>query len=608
MSLKKGTAGKGMKQMLALALAGVMVFGSAVTTEAATLKDVFDAQYYSETYSDLNSAFGTNKTALYKHYRTTGKAEGRNATALIDVQKYKDAYPDLAAAFGDNWDAYVNHYIKYGFNEGRNSFGTFDARAYADRYPDLKEAFGYDVLALYKHYMNYGRAEGRNASAVVASVPTVTYRWDGFWPGDSEATDSNTNTDSSTNTNPVTTVGRLVNSETGAPVPNATIRFTRSTFNALSEIVEGTETTEATEATETTEATESTETTETTEATEATETTETTEATEATETTEATESTVVVGDGYYEVTTDANGYYTVPNFEPGVYSVEATAEGYLSLTLNSIEINSDAGAVTMPTFQLLSADGSGTNTVTGTVVDATTGTGIANATLNVRSNWNNVNGDVVATASTSADGSYSVDLVRGYYTIEFVVDGYSSTFVNVASSNAVGPMNGVLNPTNTTTEVDSTQFRIVLTWGETPRDLDSHLVGPSADGGCFHVCYYDKVYTENGENVASLDVDDVSSYGPETVTIVNANPDAVYYYSVKNYSNQSATSMTMSESGANVKVYQGSVLVAEYNVPLNQAGYIWNVFKIENGRVVTINNYGADENTMYGHYDPSTVY
>ena len=58
----------------------------------------------------------------------------------------------------------------------------------------------------------------------------------------------------------------------------------------------------------------------------------------------------------------------------------------------------------------------------------------------------------------------------------------------------------------------------------------------------------------------------------------------------------------MSESGANVKVYQGSVLVKEYNVPLNQAGYIWNVFKIENGNVVDINNYNADETTMYGEY------
>lgn len=141
------------RRITALVLAGVLTFGGTATVSAATLRDVFDAQYYSETYSDLKDAFGTNQTALYKHYKTFGKSEGRTSTALIDVQKYRAAYPDLDAAFGDNWDAYVNHYIKYGFSEGRNSFGTFDARAYADRYPDLKAAFGYDVLALYKHYL-----------------------------------------------------------------------------------------------------------------------------------------------------------------------------------------------------------------------------------------------------------------------------------------------------------------------------------------------------------------------------------------------------------------------------------------------------------------------
>lgn len=58
--------------------------------------------------------------------------------------------------------------------------------------------------------------------------------------------------------------------------------------------------------------------------------------------------------------------------------------------------------------------------------------------------------------------------------------------------------------------------------------------------------------------IASLDVDDVSSYGPETVTIVNARTDATYYYSVKDFTDRyDATSTKMSESGANVKGIPG---------------------------------------------------
>ena len=636
------------RRITALVLAGVLTFGGTATVSAATLRDVFDAQYYYETYSDLKDAFGTNQTALYKHYKTFGKSEGRTSTALIDVQKYRAAYPDLDAAFGDNWDAYVNHYIKYGFSEGRNSFGTFDARAYADRYPDLKAAFGYDVLALYKHYLQFGRAEGRDASAAVAAT-TSSYT-ESSYSGSSNTGSADNGNNTSTNTAPIRTNGRLTNPETGAPVAGATVTFRLTSFNATAEEVEAatesvetttettettestetteaTETTESTEATETTEATESTEATETTEpteatesteateateSTEATETTESTEATETTESTEATESTeeteepengLVVGDGYYEITTDANGYYEIPEFVPGVYSVQAAAVGYLTLTVNSISINADNGSFTLPTFQLLSSDMSGVNTVAGVAKNATTGLGIEGVTVNVRANWNNQSGDVIATTTTDADGNYSFSLERGYYTLEFARDGFVSTFVNVASSNAIGACEGVLSPTSTS-EVTSTEFRIVLTWGETPRDLDSHLVGLDDANSVFHIAYYNKVERDTDGNViASLDVDDVSSYGPETVTIVNARTDATYYYSVKDFTDRyDATSTKMSESGANVKVYQGSVLVKEYNVPLNQAGTIWNVFKIENGSVVDINNYNADETTMYGEY------
>lgn len=577
------------RRITALVLAGVLTFGGTATVSAATLRDVFDAQYYSETYSDLKDAFGTNQTALYKHYKTFGKSEGRTSTALIDVQKYRAAYPDLDAAFGDNWDAYVNHYIKYGFSEGRNSFGTFDARAYADRYPDLKAAFGYDVLALYKHYLRFGRAEGRDASAAVAATSSYT---ESSYSGSSNTGSADNGNNTSTNTAPIRTNGRLTNPETGAPVAGATVTFRLTSFNATAEEAEAaTETTESTEATETTESTE------------ATETTESTEATESTEETEEPENGLVVGDGYYEITTDADGYYEIPEFVPGVYSVQAAAVGYLTLTVNSISINADNGSFTLPTFQLLSSDMSGVNTVAGVAKNATTGLGIEGVTVNVRANWNNQSGDVIATTTTDADGSYSFSLERGYYTLEFARDGFVSTFVNVASSNAIGACEGVLSPTSTS-EVTSTEFRIVLTWGETPRDLDSHLVGLDDANSVFHIAYYNKVERDTDGNViASLDVDDVSSYGPETVTIVNAHTDATYYYSVKDFTDRyDATSTKMSESGANVKVYQGSVLVKEYNVPLNQAGYIWNVFKIENGNVVDINNYNADETTMYGEY------
>ncbi len=41
----------------------------------------FDAEYYAQTYPDVANAVGTDRDALYNHYVTFGKAEGRLACA-----------------------------------------------------------------------------------------------------------------------------------------------------------------------------------------------------------------------------------------------------------------------------------------------------------------------------------------------------------------------------------------------------------------------------------------------------------------------------------------------------------------------------------------------
>ena len=89
----------------------------------------------------------------------------------------------------------------------------------------------------------------------------------------------------------------------------------------------------------------------------------------------------------------------------------------------------------------------------------------------------------------------------------------------------------------------------------------------------------------NGENIANLDLDDRSGYGPETITLT-VDPSAKYAYYVRNYSGETP----LYSSGARVKVYQGNTLLETYNVPVEHIdGRVWNVFKIENGRIITVN-------------------
>lgn len=153
---------KCIKKVIILGVASTLYASSVLGVSAASIKDIFDAKYYSEKYADLKAAFGDDEEALYEHYLTYGLKEGRSASALFDVDEYRAKYADLETAFGDDWQAYAEHYLTYGLNEGRDGGGEFDAASYANRYADLKTAFGYDITALYKHYQEYGISENRN--------------------------------------------------------------------------------------------------------------------------------------------------------------------------------------------------------------------------------------------------------------------------------------------------------------------------------------------------------------------------------------------------------------------------------------------------------------
>ena len=89
--------------------------------------------------------------------------------------------------------------------------------------------------------------------------------------------------------------------------------------------------------------------------------------------------------------------------------------------------------------------------------------------------------------------------------------------------------------------------------------------------------------------VVQLDLDDVTSFGPETTTLFQ-EMDGVYRFYVHDYTNRNSTNSTaLSNSQAQVRVYRGNALVASFNVPQQQEGTLWTVFEMENGIVSPIN-------------------
>lgn len=138
-------------------------------------------------------------------------------------------------------------------------------------------------------------------------------------------------------------------------------------------------------------------------------------------------------------------------------------------------------------------------------------------------------------------------------------------------------------------------YDIVLTWGEDPSDLDSHMVGYFDNGDYFHVYYNNKTEYYQGNKICELDYDDTTSYGPE-VTSVNTDKTTACYYYIYRYAGYG----TVSGSNAVVRLYKDGVLKKTFYVPSNEGDDdYWNVFAIKDGQIIEKNTITSSPDTSY---------
>lgn len=300
------------------------------------------------------------------------------------------------------------------------------------------------------------------------------------------------------------------------------------------------------------------------------------------------------------VQTDAFGNYTM-NLRAGDYTIQISAPGYMTFEYD-VTITEDEEKYT-ETFLMIDEGQEGQpGEATGRIVDAVTGDGIEGVVVSLRKGWNKTDGDVVATAETDQSGRYLVQTSIGNYTVTVEKEGYVTNTRNiVVLSESMMDQNVTMNPTGQA--VENANLRVVLTWGETPRDLDSHLLGPTVDGtDYFHIYYSHKKYEEDSMKVADLDVDDTTSYGPETTSLYKKNESGTYSFYVHDYTNGGDdTSTEMSQSGAIVEVYLDGAFYKAYPVPTGQAGDNWHVFDYDaaTNTIKDINQF-VDEITYQG--------
>jgi hypothetical protein len=219
------------------------------------------------------------------------------------------------------------------------------------------------------------------------------------------------------------------------------------------------------------------------------------------------------------------------------------------------------------------------------------GVGVEGLTIKFRRGSNAREGEVVKEVTTDKYGYYSVSLEPGTYTGEISGNGFVTSYML-----AVAPDDRYNVGQNETAirAAATSEVKIMLTWNQNPRDVDSHLVGPAPDGsGLFHTWYSDKEYEYNGITYVDLDWDDVDSYGPETTTIRKLI-DGTYKFIVHNYSGEYDDDVSLRQSGAKVQIFKGNSTSPDkvFEIPAGEGDELyWTVFEMvvsDNGRNIEI--------------------
>jgi len=222
---------------------------------------------------------------------------------------------------------------------------------------------------------------------------------------------------------------------------------------------------------------------------------------------------------------------------------------------------------------------------TGIVVDASTGIGIDGAVVTLADEAGNT-----ITTTTDPGGYYTVqgDIIDdGSVTIE--QDGCITNSYNVSAGNSVDTGTTALS-----TVMDADQMRVVLTWGDNPRDLDNHLwLFDTETGDQLDHIYFNDMSHNLGDGTARQDVDALNGNGPETITIPNFS-EADMHYSVHNYSNNSWQVGGVDK--VSVEIYVGDTLIQSFtpDIPSGMDGSHWHVFDIVDGVVVPTQSAAAE--------------
>ena len=283
----------------------------------------------------------------------------------------------------------------------------------------------------------------------------------------------------------------------------------------------------------------------------------------------------------------------------GAYRIVAEAEGYAALT-DYVEVR-DGETSQIQAFLMVSGTQVQTGYASGRIIDAITGAPVSGARIDIREGWDNVIIVPCASADTDAEGRFRVQLPIGSYTAAVRHPGYAESGFNLT---VIPDADFTVQDYRLVPAVKEDQYRIVLEWGDLPKDLDAHLDGRYTNYGMFQVSFMNRQFEIDGTTLCTLDVDDREGNGREVITLTPEARKPFYFY-VHRFTDDG----TISTSGAQVTVFKGSQRIRAISVPINGADMpCWNVFALRDGEIILRNTFTEEPEQSYaGALIPVTV-
>ena len=202
-------------------------------------------------------------------------------------------------------------------------------------------------------------------------------------------------------------------------------------------------------------------------------------------------------------------------------------------------------------------------TVTGQALNALTGGALAGAEVCLQEPYQ------CTTADDAGNFTFG-DVPAGEVTLLGSLAGYlDATAAATVTAGEMATRNVVMSPEMS---AGGESVRVILTWG-TAGDLDSYLRVPGDGTSAAGYVDFNAQGSADSFPFATLDKDDITGTGPETVTIEQQR-SGTYAYFVNDLRGGNSL------ADATVQVYSASGLIAEFTGP-SEPAYIWHVFNLD---------------------------